>query len=283
MTTRGGRARSADRADPQEMVYGQLLDVLRGLRVDQREGRREQFKPPQFNGEGDVELFIQQFGEVAAANEWNPMSTLLHLREALQDGAKEYGRPATTDAIFIALRGRYGLSQREARQKLNGLKKDVKQTLHDHAILVEKLVRRAFEGLPEETQTGMVLDSFCNTLGDAALQRHLLAVQPATLAQAIQHEQDFIQIKPRQSQPDLNKVRAMGDDETEAEEEDILTMLMKSIRQLSTKVEELQKKAPVPTKAPKCWGCQKEGHTRNKCTTHPWPKKEQSGNGNGPQ
>ena len=75
----------------------------------------------------------------------------------------------------------------------------------------------------------------------------------------------------------------MGDDETEAEEEDILTILMKSIQQLNTKVEELQKTALTTAKAPKCWGCQKEGHTRNKCTTHPWPKKEQSGNGNGSQ
>ena len=271
---------SADRADPQELMFGQLLNVLRDMRVDQREVRREHFKPPQYNGEGDVELFIQQFNEVAAANDWNDVSTLLHLRESLQEGAKEYGRAVTAEAVFAALRSRYGLSQREARHRLNGLKKDAKHTLHDHAITVEKLVRKAFEDLPEATQTAMMLDSFCSTLGDTALQRHLLAIQPATITDAIRHGQEFLDIKPQRTSTDSNKVRVMEEDE--CEEEGALTKLMKAIQLLSAKVEELQHKAPPSSKSGKCWGCQKEGHIRSKCPTHPWTKK-QAGNEDSPQ
>ena len=83
MTARARRAVSAYRADPQELLFGRLVDELRELRVD----RRERFKPPQFDGEGDIDLFIQHFQEVAEANGWNGMATLLHLREALQGGA----------------------------------------------------------------------------------------------------------------------------------------------------------------------------------------------------
>ena len=73
-----GRARSADRAGQQEELFGQLIGVLRDLRMERSVERREMFKPPQFNG-GDVELFIQHYTEVAAANQWNDMAALLHL------------------------------------------------------------------------------------------------------------------------------------------------------------------------------------------------------------
>ena len=136
-------------------------------------------------------------------------------------------------------------------------------------------MRKTFEDLPEATQTTMMLDSFCSTLGDTALQRHLLAVQPATITDAIRHGQEFLDIKPQRTSTDSNKVRVMGEDE--CEEEGALSKLMKAIQLLSAKVEELQHKAPPTSKSAKCWGCQKEGHVRSKCPTHPWTNK-QAGN-----
>ena len=195
MATRGGRAWSADRADPQQMLFGQLINELRDLRMTHQAERPERFKPPQYNGEGDIELFIQHFTEVATANGWNDMATLLHLREALQDGAKEYSRAATTEAIFTTLRSRYGVTQKEARAKLSGLRKEPKRSLHDHALDVEKLVRQAFGALPEGTQTNMMFETFCGSLGHAALQRHLLDIRPKTLAEAVQHGQSFCRSK----------------------------------------------------------------------------------------
>ena len=265
-------------------MFGELAEVLRELRNDRPAPRHEQFKPPHYNGEGDVELFIQQFSEVAAANQWNPVATLLHLREALEDGAKECGRPATVEAAFAALRSRYGLTTREARSKLSHLKKDVHCSLHEHASQVEKLVRGAFGNLPEETQADMMLDTFCSSLGNAALQRHLLAVRPETLTEAIQHGNEFIQVKAERPQADQNKVRALGEpDDEEPAKEDPLAMIMKTVQSLAETVEALQKKVtnPKPVKEQKCWGCQKSGHTRKDCTTHPWPKAQ--GNGDSPQ
>ena len=46
-----------------------------------------------------------------------------------------------------------------------------------------------------------MLDSFCSTLGDTALQRHLLAVQPANLAEAIQRGQGIKKLSHREPPP----------------------------------------------------------------------------------
>ena len=264
-------------------MFGELTEVLRELRMERPAPRAEQFKPPQFNGNGDVELFIQHFMEVATANQWNQVATLLHLREALQEDARECGRPATLEAAFAALRSRYGLTTREARSKLSHLKKDVHCTLHEHATQVEKLIRGAYGDLPEETQANLALETFCSSLGNAALQRHLLAVRPETLAEAILHGNEFMQVKQDRPQAEHNKVRVLEESEEEPMQEDPLAVLVKTVHRLAEKVEELQKKttSAKPTKEQKCWGCQKTGHTRKDCTTHPWPKTQ--GNGDSPQ
>ena len=77
MATRARRAASADRVEPHEPIFGRLIEELRGLRVE----RHENFKPPSFDGEGDVDMFIQHFQEVADANRWTEIATLLHLRK----------------------------------------------------------------------------------------------------------------------------------------------------------------------------------------------------------
>ena len=51
---------------------------------------REAFKAPDFTGEGDIEDFIQQFQEVATANEWSKVATLLHIRTHLKDDDREW-------------------------------------------------------------------------------------------------------------------------------------------------------------------------------------------------
>ena len=35
-------------------------------------GNRQEIRPPSFNGEGDLKLFIKQFEDVAEANGWTP-------------------------------------------------------------------------------------------------------------------------------------------------------------------------------------------------------------------
>ena len=291
MATRGRRASSVGRAEPRTEVLGEIAHALRDLRQTQPMERREQFKAPEFNGEGDVELFIQHFTEVAQANDWNPMATLLHLREVLKEGARECGRPDQVADIFALLRSRYGLTAREARSKLSSLKKDTRCSLYDHATLVEKLVRRAYEELPLAMQENMMLDMFCSTLGNATLQRHLLAMRPNSMMEAVQHGNEYFQVRPDRPQTE-SKIRHL--DEAEDEEEDrvapanldVMASLLKTMEQLTAQVAKLQQGAvPKKDEAQKCWGCKKPGHTRKECSTHPWPQKSttQTGNGDSPQ
>ena len=146
-------------------------------RMGQNNDRRHRdFEAPTFNGKGDVELFIRQFTDVAETNDWSAMATLLHLRRALQDGANECSRSRDVRDIFASLRARYGMTAREARAKLAGLRGDSKTTLQEHSAEVERLIGIAYAGFPEEMRRTLCLDTFSSTIGNGYLQRHLLAV-----------------------------------------------------------------------------------------------------------
>ena len=78
--------------------------------------KRADFKAPDFSGEGD----IQQYQEVAAANDWSETAALLHIRTHLRDYANECGNYSTLEEVFRALRSKYGISRWEARTQLRG-------------------------------------------------------------------------------------------------------------------------------------------------------------------
>ena len=101
------------------------------------------FKAPGFNGDGDVESFIQQYQEVAAANDWSKIAAPLHIRTHLRDDANECGNYSTLDEVFRALRFKYGISRREARTRLAHFKRDTKLSQREHATTVKKLVEAA--------------------------------------------------------------------------------------------------------------------------------------------
>ena len=48
------------------------------------------FKASQFDSEGDIEYYIQQFMDVATANQWTEPAQLLYLRESLKEGARDW-------------------------------------------------------------------------------------------------------------------------------------------------------------------------------------------------
>ena len=74
-------------------------------------GQKRDFKPPSYSGEGDVELFVSQFEDVADANRWEAMQRTLHLRTQLQGVAQECGRARDYDHIIADLRARFGMSK----------------------------------------------------------------------------------------------------------------------------------------------------------------------------
>lgn len=149
------------------------------------------FKAPPFERKGGVDYFMLRFKVVVEANEWGPTAALLHLRKALRNSAQDCGSAATIPAIFEALTTRDGLSPKEAISKLNTLL----TPLQKHAVEVGRLVGIVHADLPEEYQALVVLETFCSTLGNAYLQRHLLAVATPTVKDAVRAGNEFLQIR----------------------------------------------------------------------------------------
>jgi hypothetical protein len=268
------------------------------------------FRTPTFDGQGDVELFISQFQEVAAANQWEEVAVLLHLREALKENARDCGRAPTTGGILTALRARYGLSPREARTRLNTLHRDHTTTLQEHAMEVQRLVGVAYADLPLHNRMNMVVDMFCSTLGNAYLQRHLLAVPTPTLEHAVQAGNEFLQIKPSSVRGNVRVVEEEAEPSSELTTppvshvgttpmanpmEGMMASLTQLMSQLTAQLGKLQSPATVPGqpgRPPKrelmCWKCGQPGHVQRRCprqrertTQYTGPKG--SGNGLGPQ
>ena len=286
------------------------LDVLARLaNALERIGGRDRapapvFKAPKYNGTGDVEYFLDQFTEVAEANGWDDASTLIHLRESLKDEARECGRSPTLQGVEDRLRTRFGLTPREARAKLALCKKAPKTSLQQHADDISRLVQRGYLELEPPQRRTLAVEAFINSLGNPALQRHLLAINPAHLATAVKACNEFLSVKDAHS----SSVRQVDDEAEMTSVQTLSTKDRESIDNLAKTVQELAKQVAGLKKenielrqgqttakrttekktTTACWGCRKEGHQRKDCKTHPWPTPAQkkdtvTGNVDSPQ
>ena len=209
-------------APPQEetTTLERLVELLDGRGTGRT---REHFKAPEFDGRTDVDLFIQQFLEVADANHWEDGAILLHLRESLKDGARECSRARTAEGILTALRARYGMTVKEARAMLTRLRKEPGTALQEHATQVEKLVNLAHGDLPANYREGMLMDQFSSTLGYPALQRHLLAVAPTTIEEAVRAGNEFLQVHLTANRPHRPVVQMVEDEEDDGQDQEQAT------------------------------------------------------------
>lgn len=299
MTLSPGSADSVQ-LDQEDTVMDRLATLLERMWEEPRPstGRTnnpQTFKPPEFDGKGDVEYFIRQFVEVAEANEWNEMARVLHIRSVLREGAKECGKAEDLGGILKALRARFGTSPREARARLLNSKKEYRTSLQEHAAEIEGLVNLAFGDLPLRHRQELALEHFNSSLGNAFLQRHLLAVRANNLEEAVNAGNEFLQIRP--NTPSVVRTVLEEDSTTNVPEinttqtrVDPMSALLAAIQHLTKEVETLKnsKNTGEQTRRPfreaQCWGCGKTGHIRKKCPSHPWTNATpKSGNGFSPQ
>jgi len=157
-------------------------------------GDRFRLKAPVFDGEGNVEQFLQEFREVAVASQWPAQVELLQLRSCLTGRAKPYAVGPNRDHIIEALRGRFGLTVRDARARLQGLRRDPKVSLQDHANKVEQLVQVAYGNVDLESRQAITFDIFLQSLNNLSLQRYLLAAGVDTIEAALARGKAYYQI-----------------------------------------------------------------------------------------
>ena len=182
--------RQTDRTDDRMDQMENLAALTQALQLT----GRPSFKPPTFNGEEDVGLFLRQFGDVADANGWSPLERTLHLRSQLVGDAQSCGQGESYEEIVEDLQARYGLTTRMARDRLSAIQLKSGQSVHKQAAEISRLVRIAFPILPERDQQGMALDYFGRAWESKAVQEHLLSVRPATLREAVRATEDFLAV-----------------------------------------------------------------------------------------
>ena len=224
-------------ATTQVVGVAELVEALKGVTGPSK----SQFKAPQFQGEGDIELFISQFSDVAEANQWSNQDSTLHLRSALGGKALECGRGETVEQIFTDLRAQFGMTTRQARERLLKFQKGSKQSVREAGTEILALVKKAYFKLDLEDQEEMALDIFTKSLENKELRRLLLVRPPSNMQDAIQLIEDFLQVGGESKTSKVTAVTevATEDKKMEPQAPEVTTILAQTLAALK-QVMELQ-------------------------------------------
>ena len=203
--------RPATPAAPAAIPMEALLAITQALKLTGA-GPRTEIRPPSFNGEGDLSLFLKQFDDVADANQWTLVQRTLHLRSQLTGDAQGCGHGDSYIEIVEDLHARFGVTKRQARDRLAALKMRANQSIHSQAAEVSRLVTVAFPTLADADRRAMALEYFTRAWESKTVQRHLLAVAPTTLKGAVQAMEEYLAVSGSEQ-----TMRAMPVEQTEAE------------------------------------------------------------------
>ncbi|XP_067939742.1 uncharacterized protein [Watersipora subatra] len=243
--------RRCHQASPETMIAGganidQLAQVLANVNLN----RRTTFKLPKYDGSGDVELYLQQFVDISAANQWEKGASLLHLKCTLEVAAAACNRGETLDIIFQGLRARFGIGPRQARDKLGQLRYESNSSLHVLGAEVERFVDIAYPAAGQEIQNTLAIDSFTRALNHNALQRHLLVLQIESVADAVTAAQEYFQVE-NNSRKSKHHVASVEVDQVSVEKKSPMELVMeKMLQQMETNtkvVQQLLQQKPINT------------------------------------
>ena len=201
-----GQAAAGRQADP----MNRLADLLEGAL--QVQAPRDRFKSPQYDGKSDVELFIRTFTDVATANHWDQNAQLINLRLSLEREATDCSRGNDVQTIFDNLRARFGLTVRQARDRLANLKKDPGQSYHTLGVEIQHLVRLAYPTMGENDRMIISVENLKRCIDNRALSRHLLAVERDTVTAVAQAADEFVQAGALlNTRPHINQIDNVDD------------------------------------------------------------------------
>jgi len=103
---------------------------------------------------------------VAEVTQWPPRVVLLKLRMSLAEKAKPYGLGSDVGGIFAALRTRFSFSPIDAQVRLQGLRRDPRSSLQEHAATVNKLAQIAYSDLSPINREQYSFDAFVQFTND---------------------------------------------------------------------------------------------------------------------
>ena len=231
-----------------------LTEALRAVGLNQR----REFKPPSYEGEGDVMLFVRHFHDVAEANNWTQLERTLHLRSSLHGGAQSCGQGETFDEIVEDLQARYGTTRKQAMDKLAAMKVKPPHPAHEQAAEVSRLVGLAYPNLPAADQRTMALDCFMRSLEGKDVKSHMLAVNPQTIRDAARAADEYFAI--HSSAPRAMPVEDVGPPSLSPLEQGVAALseaIQQQMMLLQQLVERMNQASPqpVPQKTVACYNC----------------------------
>lgn len=176
-------------------------------------GRVEKFKPPKYDGTGDVDYFLKQFNDCRDANQWNNGASLLHLRSYLEKDATKCGRGDTVDEVEENLRARFSLTVRQARDRLGNVRREPGQSLHQLGDEVERLVRLSYPDMAAADRVTLSIDALKRSLDNKGLNRHLLAVPCNTVKAVVRAAEEYFQACGTNVGPTRPRLNALVEEE----------------------------------------------------------------------
>jgi len=78
--------------------------------------------------------------------------------------------------------------------QLQGLKRNPKTTLREHATVVERLAQVAYGDLPANGRQSLTLDAFLQSINNLGLKQHLLVAEVVTMERALRLGNAYFQV-----------------------------------------------------------------------------------------
>jgi len=165
--------------------------------------------------------------------------------------------------------------------QLQGLRRNPKATLREHATVVERLAQVAYDDFPANDRQSLALDAFFQSINNLVLKQHLLVAGVETKERDLRLGSDYFQADST-CRPGTTVQQVEADDDVStplakttvhvatAAADEPTTLTTSFVRELPAKIRQLrqQSTAERPTGSPaavdgsrgtKCWGC---GHTK---------------------
>lgn len=219
------------------LTMATLVTALRAA-TQINQPRRQQIKAPKYDGIGDVEQFISAFQEIADTNEWTNQETLIHLRGSLSGKALDCGKGNNIETLLLNLRTTFGLTIKQARDKLEKIKKKSTQSFLEYGKEIKNYVEIAYPTMAEEDQEDIALDKFLRNTNNQELRKHLCTSRPTTVRAAVTLSDEFMSLESE------NKTRVTAISEEPDMLLETLKIMQNTLKEISTGATKTEDNSP---------------------------------------
>lgn len=267
-----------------------VLENLVALTTQLVQHARQQITPPErpiqrshlklgkFDGSTRVELFIQQFRDVAELNGWEGQERLLHLRNALTGDAADAVSAENEAELLLSLRTRFRKTRTAAKQTLKRLRYRSGDSVHSLGAKIWDLVTLIHPGQDQAQQYEVALDTLIDTIGHRGLGRHLQQQPPANWSTALHESHEYLNfMKPEGFNIKVAQLPEENEEEEYRLEEDPIKQLQEQVKALHIQVQPQPKQEASSEATPSSDTLLKDlirairEQTPSQDTTHPRP------------